>query len=92
MGWLNSKSIELSSSDDPTLRPQIGWLVSRECSTDTRMCDPKCGRICKHREVQTQNEIKFDFQVKLGLEDQGRSRLKIIESQGVCTSIQIWWS
>ena len=36
-GWQNSKSIELSSSDDPT---RNGWLVPCECNIDTRMHDP----------------------------------------------------
>ena len=44
MGWRNSKSTKLSSSDAPTLNSQIGWPVPRECNTDTRMRDPNCGR------------------------------------------------
>ena len=36
-GWQNSKSIELSSSDDPT---RNGWLVPWECNIDTHMHDP----------------------------------------------------
>ena len=51
MGWRNSKSIELSNSDDLTLRAQIGWPVSRECNTEKRVRDPKCGRDCKYKEV-----------------------------------------
>ena len=38
MGWRNSKSIELSSGNDPI---QVADLVYRECNTDTPMCYPK---------------------------------------------------
>ena len=55
MGWLNSKSFKLSSSDAPTLRSEIGWPVPRECNT--RMCDPKCGRDCKPRRRCDSREI-----------------------------------
>ena len=55
MGWLNNKSFELSSSDAPTLRFEIGWPVPRECNTS--MCDPKFGRDWKQRRRCHSQEI-----------------------------------
>ena len=55
MGWRNSKSIELSRSDDPTLRSLIGWPVPHKRSTHMR--DPKCDQDCKQKRRCDSREI-----------------------------------